>query len=502
MKTNLGKIVYIFSIIFLPFILNAKVILSAPDTFYKNDIVNFKIVATGTDIKIPEIKTIDGNVVNNAGTSQHTTIINGSRSYKFVQAYALVGTKDIHIPAFEVKIDNKIEKTQAKTIKMLKIERTKSDLYSLSISVDKKKVYVGEAIEFTLKFRYKKDLEIVSLDFTKPKFENFWVKELKPKDTQNNYTQYVEQEIKYLLFPQNAGTIEIEPLKIGVTVLKSQRGGSFYLTSPTVTIPVYSNKLELNVQSLPKDINLIGDFTIKSTVDKTTINQGDAVSYKLYIQGRGNIDDLDEVVLNIPNTTIYDNPSKKEYNIQGNEYGGKYSKIYSIVGKEDFTIPSIEVKYFDKKTATVKTIKTKEYNIKVNSSVVKKRELEVSQAPQQNISQSVPKTETVKILTTDNEKLLYFIIGLLSGMAILGSFVLWMRRGKEKSEISLIQYVKKAKTPDELFKILLVYINIDEELDKIIYKLENLSLSEYKKEKTNILKVIKELLQKDVKLDI
>ena len=32
--------------------------------------------------------------------------------------------------------------------------------------------------------------------------------------------------------------------------------------------------------------------------------------------------------------------------------------------------------------------------------------------------------------------------------------------------------------------VLLVYINIDEELDKIIYKLENISKEEYKKEKS------------------
>lgn len=500
MKTNLGKIVYIFSIIFLPFILNAEVVLSAPDTFYKNDVVNFKIVATGTDITMPEIKNVDGNIVNNSGTSRHTTIINGSRSYKFVQGYALVGTKDIHIPSFEIMIDNKLEKTKAKTIKMLNVEKTKSDLYNLSISVDKKNIYVGESIEFTLKFKYKKDLEIVSLDYIKPKFENFWVKELKPKDSQNNYTEYVEQEIKYLLFPQKAGKIELEPIKIGITTLKNQYGGSFYLTTPTVTIPVYSNKLELNVKALPQGINLIGDFTIESTIDKATINQGDAVSYKLYIEGRGNIDDLDEVLIKIPNTTIYDNPSKKEYNIQGNIYGGKYTKIYSLVGKEDFTIPSIEVQYFDKKTKTVKTIRTKEYNIKVNATVGKERKLEVSNIPHQKEVEQIQKVEIVK--TTDNEKLLYFIMGLFSGVAILGSYIFWTKRDREKSEIPLLENVKKAKTPDELFKILLVYINIDEKLDKIIYKLEHISLEEYKKEKTNILKVIKELIKKDIKLDM
>ena len=500
MKTNHGKIIYIFSIIFLPFILNAKVVLEAPDTFYKNDVVNFKIIATGTDIKIPEIKAIDGHIIQDAGTSRHTTIINGARSYKFVKSYALVGIKDVHIPSFEVMVDNKIEKTKAKIVKMLKIEKTKSDLYNLSINVDKKNVYVGEAIEFTLKFKYKKDLEIVSLDYVKPKFENFWVKELKPKDSQSNYTEYVEQEIKYLLFPQNAGKIVIEPLKIGITTLQSQYGSGFFLTAPTSTIPVYSNKLELNVKSLPQNINLIGDFTIKSTIDKTTIDAGDAISYKLFIEGRGNIDDLDEVSLNIPETTIYDNPSKKEYNIKGNIYGGKYSKIYSIVGKKDFIIPSIEVQYFDKKTKTIKTIRTKRYEIKVNKSLAKEKKLEVANIPKEHLPQQIQKVKIIK--TTDKDKLLYFMIGLFCGICVVGSYFFWKKRDKNKRETPLFQNVKKAKTPDELFKVLVVYINIDKELDKIIYKLEHLSLEEYKKEKRTILKMIKELVKKEIKLDM
>jgi len=498
MKNNLGKIVIIVLGIFIPVIINAKVVLQSPDTFYKNDVVSFKIVVSGTDIQIPEIKSIDGMIVEDAGTSRHTTIINGARSYQFIKTYALKGIKDIYIPSFEIKVDNKIEKTQAKVIKMMKVNKTKSDLYDLSVSVDKKNAYIGEAIEFTLKFKYKKDLEIVSLDYTKPSFEGFWVKELKPQQTQNNYTQYVEQEIKYLIFPQKAGQIKLEPLKIGVTTIKGNYGGGFYLTSPTVTTPVYSNKIELNVKPLPNGINLIGDFNIKSTVDKTVIDQGDAVSFKLSITGRGNLDDLDEVSIDIPNTTIYDNPSNKEYDLKDNLYGGKYTKTYSIIGKEDFIIPSVEIQYFDKKTATVKTAKTKVHKIKVNKKSTKIATLEVANTP---INRDIKeKIEIVK--TSDNEKIIYFVLGLISGMISLGSYILFVKRDTKKKDIPILTNAKKAKTADELFRILVVYINIDEELDKIIYKLENLSVTEYKKEKQNILKVLKELIKKDIKLDM
>jgi len=489
----------------MPIVLNAKVVLQAPDSFYKNEVVSFRIVATGEDIKIPVIKNIDGNIVTNGGTSKHTTIINGSKSYQFIQGYALKSQKDIHIPSFEVEIDNKIEKTKAKTIKMLEANKTKSDLYDLEISVDKKNIYVGEALIFTLKFKYKKDIDIVNLEYNKPNFENFWVKDLKSPQSQNNYTKYAEQEIKYLLFPQKPGKIELGPLKIGVVTASNNARRGFFLSSSTETTPVYSNKINININPLPQDINLIGDFSIKSTIDKTVIDQGEAVSYKLYIQGRGNIDDLDEVEINIPSTTIYDNPSTKKYDIENNLYGGKYSKIYSIVGKEDFAIPSIEIKYFDKKTKTVKTVKTKKYEIKVNPKSIKKSKLEVSDILPNEEKTTVSNStieKTAIVLLTYEEKIIYFLSGLIVGVVCFFIFSFLKNRNKSTKNVTLLQRMKKTKTQDELFKLLIVYINIDEELDKIIYSLENISLQEYKKEKKHLILKVQELIQKDIKLDI
>ena len=497
-KINLGKNIFRILVLCIPFLLNAKVILKAPNTFYKGDLVIFKIIASGSEIQMPEIKTVDGNSVSNAGTSRNTTIVNGTRSFQFEQRYSLVGNRDIHIPSFDILVDNKLEKTQAKIIKMLKVEKTKSDLYDLSISVDKKDVYVGEAIEFTLKFKYKKDLDIVALNYNKPAFENFWVKELKPQKSQDSYTQYVEQEVKYLLFPQSSGKIVLDPLKISVTTEQDNTRG-YYFSAPSVVTPVYSNKIELNVKELPQDISLIGEFDIKSTIDKDIINQGEAVSFKLFIKGRGNIDDLDEIKIDIPNTTIYDNPSKKEYNIKNNMYGGEYSKTYSIVGKDNFTIPSIKIKYFDKNSESIKIIQTQEHNITVNKKIAKESKLEIATP---NIKQETQiKEKVVQIKITDNEKVFYFLGGLFSGLFLFICYLLWKQRDTQKEDIPLLTNVKKAKTPNELFRILVVYINIDEELDKIIYKLEHLSIQEYKDEKSKLIKLLKILIKKDIPLN-
>ena len=494
MKNNLGKIILCF---LFPYILNAQVLLQSPDTFYENDTVIFTLIAQGDQIKMPEIKKVDNFIVQNGGTSQHTTIVNGTRTFQIVQKYMIVANKDISIPAFEIIVDNQVLKTKPKIIKMLKVEKTKSDLYDLTISTNKSEVYVGESIIFTLKFKYKKDLEITGLDFTEPSFENFWIKKLPTQNTQKNTSDYNEQELQYLLFPQKEGDVTLGALKIGVNTLKKGFGRSFYLSTPTDTTSVYSNKLNIKVNPLPKNITLIGDFTIKSSIDKTKIDQGEAVSYKLFIEGRGNIDDLDEVTLNIPEATIYDNPAKKEYNLQNNSYGGAYEKTYSIVAQKDFNIPSVELHYFDKKTQSIKTIKTKSYDIEVTSNPKVAVKLEVQEPLKIEENKSI---QSVKL--NIEEKIFYFLIGLVVGSILISLLFLYKNRARTKEEKPLIKVIKSLKTPKELFKVLLVYINIDEELDKIIFNLENISDEEYKKERKNIIKSIDEIIAKDKKSNI
>lgn len=507
-QNNLGKKFILFYLFILfPIILQAQVFIKAPDSFYKGDVVQFSIVALGSDIQIPEITSIDGVPVQNTGTSRQTTIVNGITTYQMTKNYALLTNKNIKLPSFEIKIDNKIEKTNEHIIKMKEVTKTKSDLYDLEIALDKDEVYVGQAVVFTLKFKYKKSLEIVSLDYKKPTFDGFWVKELKSSKPESKNNEYVEQEVKYLLFPQKVKDVELGSYRIGVTTLKETNyNRGFFLSSPTVTTPVYSNKVILKVKPLPKGVHLAGDFQISSTIDKQEINQAEAVSYKLKIEGRGNVDDLDEVTLDIPHTTIYDNPAKKEYNLKNNLYGGVYEKSYSIIANDDFEIPSVKLEYFDIKTKTVKTIQTKPYKIKVNKIVLNQTQDVNMDKPKLQMNQKGESTvsNNIEVLpTSTSQKIIYFVFGVIVTLGFIGLYhVIKNKRLAKKEDKPLIKVVKNTKTPQELFKVLVIYINIDEELDKIIYKLENMTLDEYKKEKRNILKLLNELAKKDKRLDI
>ena len=498
MKINLGNILFILLILQLSVFSSVKI--DAPDSFYDGDQIVFSITCKGNDVKFPKIDKIDNYSVKNIGTSSSTTILNGVRTQTLKRSFAFAPNNEITLPSFTINIDGKDIKTKPKKIKMRKIEKTISSNYELTLSVDKKDVYVGEGVVLKLFFKYNKNLPIVDLQFRKPSFENFWVKELQVANSQKNSSDFVTQELHYLLFPQKSGKLDIKPLKISMVTMANQYNQySFFSQSSTKTIPVYSNNIMLNVKSLPNNLKLIGDFSIESSIDKNSIKQGEAVSFNLKIKGRGNLDDIEEIKLDIQNTTIYDNPSKKDFDIKDGKYGGVFTKTYSIVASEDFIIPSIKLQYFDKTTNSTKTIKTEEYNIKVSGQIKQQPKLQIDTSPtnthkiEQNIINKV-------IVTSDKQKIIYFIVGFITAILLIGLYkiIIRFKSNKIQQQTPLENKVKSIKETSQLLNLLVAYINIDDELDKIIYQLEKNELNkDLKSTKKDILKIIK-----DKKLDL
>ena len=297
--------------------------------------------------------------------------------------------------------------------------------------------------------------------------------------------------------PKKSGKIVIDPLKIGIVQVDSRYPsyGGFFRSANTKTVPVYSNKLELNVKPLPGGVKLIGDFNIDAKVDKSEIDTGESVSYKIIISGRGNLDDIDEIKLNIPNGVVYDNPAKKEYNLINGVYGGKYEKTYSLTAAEDFTIPSVSLSYFDKKTNSVKKVSTKPYHIKVKGAKkVSKPKLQTVEDLKGGDTPVKEKIVTKVVKTSDNQKFVFYLFGLFCGIMVsLAVYFIKTKKSGQKSEIPIEKSIKRVKNKEELLKLMVIYINIDEELDKIIFALDNnCSDEEFKGYKKDMISLIKD----------
>lgn len=484
------------TILFLFLLMNclyANVTIHSPSKFYAGEPVIFSLEAFGNDIQFPRIDSILGMRVQKNGSSSSISILNGKRTQKLLQQYRFYPDATLIIPKFKVMIDGKEYFTQPRQINRIEVKKTKSKYIDFSIKTSKNTLYVGEQALFTLTFKYRRDLQVVDLGFTAPSFQNFWSKQIgQPKKYEDG--MFIVQELNYILFPQRSGNIKIPALKVDVSLVDSRNNGISFFGPPTRLEKVYSNELLFEIKPIPEDLLLIGDFKLKENIDKKIINAGEALTLDIQIEGRGNLDDIPKVKLDIPNATVYDNKATKMFNMLDGKYGGVYKKSFSIIANENITIPSIRIKYFDNKSNQIKELKTTEYKIEVKQKV--KDELQLYK---QHNNETIEPKEIIKVVNASrNDKLLFFFFGTVFAVLIFGLilYVIKLKANKSKEELPLAVEIKSAPSLNAVLNILLSYLNMDENLDKIIYKMENNKNLNLKQIKKDIIVIIKD---KDIK---
>ena len=187
----------------------------------------------------------------------------------------------------------------------------------------------------------------------------------------------------------------------------------------------FSNDLDVTIKPLPQGVDLIGDFAISASVDKDEIGANEAVNVEIKITGTGNLEDIKGFKPFIDGVSVFDEKIAT----------GKTSVTQKIafVSDSNFTIPAFSIKYFDKKTKEIKTISTKEINIKVKNAK-KKEDLVIKKQNPAHISNE---TRTFR---SDKISNVYIAIASLIGF-VLGVLLMitkpWNLIKKEKKTISL-----------------------------------------------------------------
>ncbi len=467
----------------------ANVILNSSNSFVKGEPFVFEYEAIGNSISFPKIESIDGYLVQTLGSSRSLHIINNNYNDKITKRFKILPKDDFTIPSFIFKIDGKEIKTKQKKIFAKKIVKTISNNFDLTLKPSKTIVYVGEELLVKLIFKYRKNLQIIDLRFEKPHFNNFWSKKIDNSNKRYEENNYIVQELDFLLFPQKSGELVIEPLRVDVQMIdnSSSNNFGFFAMSPKVK-KVYSNELKFEVKELPSGIDYIGDFEIDASIDKLKVKQGESISYRVNIKGVGNFDDIQDINLDIPNATIYDNKPEITTKYVNSTYEGNFSKVYSIVPSKSLEIPSLSFKYFSKKEQKIVEKRTKSFKIEVEEKDVKKVVLE-----KPTIKNEVKEKVVIKKESFFKDRILFFILGVIFTLLIIGlyTYVKLQKVKKSKNDTSLIKQIKKAKDKQELMKWLAPFIKKDDKLDSLIYECQ--SNKEFKVLKKEILVLLEDL---------
>ncbi len=486
---SLGKI-----LLFLPFILFAQVNVSvSKNAIFPGDKVDFIISATGSDIEFPQINNIASYPVINSGTSTSLVIINGKASKTIKKYYTFAPDKNVTIPSFKVIVDGKEYQTKPLNVTILsgKAALQKMDA-KVEIALDKNSSYVGEPLNFYVILKINQNANIAKAQIEPPKIDNVWLENT--QDIQESIEGNFEvQKYHFILFPQQDGNLTIGPMYADIAKVV-QRNNPFIGSGIHISFfgqelrwkRVASNTITLNVKPLPNNLELFGDFHISAIVDKTKVQANTPIHLKIKVEGSGNIEDIKKFTLNIPNAVVYsDEPKIKTY-VKNRKYQGLFLQKVTIIADNNFTIPSISLRYFDKTSKKEKIIQTKPINIEV---IGGKKEKVVVQSALNNHG-SDNKTKTVYKVSW-----LWIILSFFAGvvLGVFGVLLIKKEKSKAKKEVPFIEQIKKAKSERELMKLLLPYakkssiIQILEKLEANIYKNAN-----YKIDKKAIIQALEE----------
>ena len=489
MKRLLGKILVLISI---PLLLSAASLHMEVDksSVLRGDTVTFTIVAHGSDVEFPVMKSVDGFPILGTAQKSNISIINGSVSRSYAKSYTFAPMHDVTIPSLKVKIDGKVYKTKPLKIEVKETPSPSaggSTDISFTIKADKKRVHVGEPIELEVTVRYPKSENYVEVQVQRPEFANFWIKQVGDAREYDSGA-YRVKTYRYLIFAQKAGDFKLGPL-----VAKLAR--RVRMRSPFENDPFFdddffnsmfarlewrriaSNSLNIDVEPLPAGVELYGDFNIGASVDKRVVEANRPVNLEITIRGFGNIDDVPKFEPDIPDAVVYADEPKIEARIENGRYGGTATQTVTIVADRNYTIPSLTLRYVDAKTGKVVKKSTDPIQIEVKGGAATAKVQSVESQKPSSIAEKpheAPKTEHASKERGNTGVWVYLLLGFAAGVAAVFAYL--RLRGsvvtREKRDVGTARKILRAKSDRELLELLLPYVKKSDLVKSAVEKLE------------------------------
>ncbi|WP_456452983.1 BatD family protein [Hydrogenimonas sp.] len=344
--------------------------------------VEMTIEAEGDVAEIPDIESIGGYPVTTEGM-QRLERMEGNRSVvKWVKYYAFTPKKSVRIPPVEVVVDGKTYRTEPLGVRVLPKKALAKDDFSLELLPAKEEAYVGEPVAVTVRFREKRGVPVMNVDFVPIKYENFWVKQA-GRRKQYARGDYLVHEVRYLFFPQVEGNLTIGPARVKVAVTKKVRDAFGFIVRRPQWITFESKTVPLKVLSLPAGVALVGRFAMDLNATPRAVKAGEPVTVMLRVTAEGNIEDLEVPKLSIPGVTVYAEKPKLTQRYEHGRYTGEWVGRYTLVAEHSFTIPPVRIDYFDTTTRRVERLSSEPVAIRVEAAASQPEAFEETTTPRE-----------------------------------------------------------------------------------------------------------------------
>lgn len=255
----------------------------------------------------------------------------------------------------------------------------------LRLNLSRTSVYKGEPILASLTLYTRAGIGGLE-DAKLPSFNGFWSQELpvdnyQPKRQTLNGKVYDSQIIKeYLLYPQQAGELTIEPTTLTaiarIIVRNNRNFDPFFGSSDevyNVKRKLSTGAIKLNVKELPAGApasftGAVGSFAMKADLPPAELKANSAATYTVEISGAGNLTFLQQPKLELPSSFELYNVRSTE-SIQTTTSGTRgfrrYEYPFIARAEGDYEIPGVEFTYFSPEKESYITLKSEPLQINI-----------------------------------------------------------------------------------------------------------------------------------------
>jgi len=459
--------------------------------------ISYTLNTQGTNFKGPQMKDFTILSGPNTSSSSSVQIINGqitqsaSYTYSFVVQALKEGT--FNIPPATINVDNKEYKSNSLNINVVagsanqqqqqqqqrnqtpqnNTQYNTSDQVFLRAVIDKSNPIQGEQIMLTYKLYYRVQIYNYEID-SRASYNDFWTENLSSKGNLKQYNEVVNginynvaEILQVVLFPQRSGKLKIEPQEI-----KCDLGGFFFRNM----INVKSNTLTIDVAPFPSQNRTaefkgsVGNYTLKSEIDKNTLKTNEAATLKIKISGKGNIKMIEEPKINFP-PNLENYAPKVTDNITINETGVSGSRTfeYLIIPRSsgEFKINPYVFSFYNPSTKKYETLSTESIVLNVEKGTEQQTGTPVNIVNKEDVKYIGTDIRFIKNsvlpLKIENKHFyntrLFYLLFLLPLVLFILFIIIWRRHIKIASNSVLVKNRKANKLARKKLKQAALYMS-------------------------------------------
>ena len=437
----------------------------------QGDSIQLFIKATGDDPQFPQIDKIGNAFIQGSSnrSSRNMTMINGSFTSEVSTTliFQFAPTKTMTIPAYRVEIDGIFYKTKPITINVAKAKKHKAtakEPYFILMQSNKKTLTVGETAILTTILSVSNNSAVRELgEYNAPNSNDFFIKEL---GELKKYTQGNNQifERRYSITAKQEANTTLESISAKIGFENRERRNFFGLSVGTKWKKIYSNEIKIKILAPSQESDIIGDFTVQTTIDAQEVKANKPVNLSIKIQGKGNLENFEFPKYEIDGVMVYSDDAKIETKIVGDEIVSTYTKSFALISENSFSIPARSFSMLSLKDKKLKSLDIKSFDIKIkipktsHTTMPKTTGIVQSKQIPQVISKEKIIEKTVEVQSIAWWMLvLAFIAGVITLLAI-----------------QMLNNIKKSPRPykeSEALKILYAHISEGKEIEEMVRKL-------------------------------